>query len=277
MKLEQQHIIESLHVKSHFEPAVDTREIIDFIKSYTRAFSFIKTLVLGISGGQDSTLLGKLAQMAVDELNSEENASYEFIGVLLPYGEQLDRKDVLDAVEFIKPSRTVEVNVKKAVDASVQGLYEAGVPINDFVKGNEKARERMKVQYSIAAHTSGIVLGSDHAAESLTGFFTKFGDGAADITPLTGLNKRQGRQILEYLEAPEHLYLKVPTADLESDKPLQSDEDALNVSYEAIDDFLEGKEVSKNEYDTIVNHYKRSAHKRVLPYNRYLLPKELED
>ncbi len=278
MNLEQQRIIEALHVKSHFDPAVDTREIIDFIKAYTKEFSFIKTLVLGISGGQDSTLLGKLAQIAVDELNSEvETTTYEFIAVLLPYGEQQDRKDVLDALEFINPSRTVEVNVKDAVDASVKGLNEAGVYINDFVKGNEKARERMKVQYSIAAHTSGIVLGSDHAAESITGFFTKFGDGAADITPLTGLNKRQGRQILEYLEAPEHLYLKVPTADLESDKPMQADEEALGVSYDAIDDFLEGKEVSKKDYDTIIGHYRRASHKRELPYNRYLLPKELED
>lgn len=277
MKHEQQAIIEKLHVKSNFDREVDTREIIDFMKSYLKAFPFIKSLVLGISGGQDSTLLGKLAQLAINELNEETEGGYEFIAVALPYGKQVDKQDALDAIQFIDPSRAVEVNIKPAVDHSVEALNEAGFDINAFIIGNEKARERMKVQYSIAAHTNGIVLGSDQAAESLTGFFTKFGDGAADITPLTGLNKRQSRQILEYLNAPSHLYTKIPTADLESDKPMQPDEEALGVTYQAIDDFLEGREVSEKDYDRILALYKTSEHKRHLPYNRYLLPKELED
>ena len=85
----------------------------------------------------------------------------------------------------------------------------------------------MKVQYDLAGVYQGVVLGTDHAAEAVTGFFTKHGDGAADLVPLYRLNKRQGRQILEYLDAPEELYLKVPTADLEDDKPLIPDEVAL--------------------------------------------------
>lgn len=267
----QQHIIDELHVKPEINPEEEMREIIDFLKNYVKKYDFIKSFVLGISGGQDSTLLGKIAQLAVDEL-TEEGHSIKFYGVRLPYGEQRDESDARDAVEFINPSVEATVNIKPAVDASVKALSNSGYDISDFVRGNEKARERMKVQYAIAAHTGGVVLGTDHAAEALTGFYTKHGDGAADLTPLTGLNKRQGREIMKYLGSSAHLYEKVPTADLESDKPLLSDEEALGVTYEHIDDFLEGKRVPGQAYDRIKNLYYQSQHKRDLPYNRYNLP-----
>lgn len=267
----QQSIINALHVKEFVNPEEEVREIIDFIKSYLNNHSFIKSMVLGISGGQDSTLLGKLAQTAVDELN-QEGREVEFHAVRLPYGTQQDESDAVDAIQFIQPTHTATVNIKPAVDTSVETLKGAGYTLSDFIKGNEKARERMKVQYSIAAVTGGIVLGTDHAAEAVTGFFTKHGDGACDVTPLFGLNKRQGRALLEYLGAPSHLYEKTPTADLESDQPLLSDEAALGVTYEAIDDFLEGRTVSEKDNETIVNWFMKTAHKRTTPYSRYHLP-----
>lgn len=176
-------------------------------------------------------------------------------------------------MKFIQPDRILTVNIKPAVDQSVQSLQEAGIVLSDFHKGNEKARERMKVQYAIAANTSGIVVGTDHSAENITGFFTKHGDGAADIAPLFGLNKRQGRQLLQYLGAPAHLYEKVPTADLEDDKPQLPDEEALGVTYEAIDNYLEGKGVSPEDAAVIERHYVRNAHKRELAYTRFSWPK----
>lgn len=270
MRHRQQEIINALHTKSEISPAEETREIIDFIKRYMKEHLFLKSMVLGISGGQDSTLLGKLAQMAVDELNEEQNEEkYSFHALNLPYGEQADKQDATDATQFINPTSVREINIKDSVDASVDSLKEAGYELSDFIKGNEKARERMKAQYAVAAATEGIVLGTDHAAEALTGFYTKHGDGACDIAPLFGLNKRQGREILIYLEAPEHLYKKIPTADLESDRPMLSDEEALGVKYDAIDDFLEGKEINDEDYETIINWYDKTQHKRVLPYNRY--------
>lgn len=268
----QKEIIERLHVKPEINSQEELSEIINFLKDYVTAQPFIKSLVLGISGGQDSTLLGKIAQLTVAALR-EEGKEVKFYAVRLPYGVQADESDARDAVDFIEPDERVTVNIKDSVDACVGALHDSGFTLSDFVIGNEKARERMKVQYAIAAHTGGIVLGTDHAAEALTGFYTKFGDGACDVAPLTGLNKRQGRQLLEFLKAPPHLYEKIPTADLESNKPLLSDEAALGVSYREIDDFLEGKPVSQHAFDTIINHYKRSAHKRDLPYNRYNLPK----
>ncbi|MCB6771174.1 NAD(+) synthase, partial [Veillonella atypica] len=79
---------------------------------------------------------------------------------------------------------------------------------------NEKARERMKVQYSIAAMENCVVLGTDHSAENVTGFFTKYGDGGSDLVPIFRLNKRQGKMLLKELGCPERLYIKTPTADL---------------------------------------------------------------
>src|SRR3546814_462255 len=115
----------------------------------------------------------------------------------------------------------------------------------DFLLGNIKARQRMIAQYAVAGAHRGLVVGTDHAAEALMGFFTKFGDGAADLTPLTGLNKRRVRALAQAMGAPDTLVMKVPTADLESLTPLKPDEDAFGVTYAEIDDFLEGKDVSR--------------------------------
>lgn len=264
----QRHIIEVLKVQPTIDPKREIRKSIDFMKAYLEKHGFFNGFVLGISGGQDSTLVGKLAQMAVDELNaSREIEKYKFIAVRLPYGIQSDVKDVEDALQFIQPSVTYEINIKDAVDASTAALKNAGIEISDFTKGNEKARERMKAQYSIAATYNCVVLGTDQAAEALTGFFTKHGDGASDIVPIFRLNKRQGRQVLKELNCPEHLYMKVPTADLEEDRPMLPDEVALGVSYEEIDDYLEGKQVSETAKNTIEALFRKSEHKRHLPVN----------
>ena len=97
------------------------------------------------------------------------------------------------------------------------------------------------------------------------GFFTKHGDGACDITPLAGLTKRRVRAVLSELEGPEALVNKVPTADLESLSPGRTDEEALGVSYDTIDDFLEGKEVDQEAAELIIRTFDRTAHKRELP------------
>ena len=190
---------------------------------------------------------------------------YQFIAIRLPYGTQFDEKDCQDALDFITPSKIYTVNIKEAVDASVKSLMEQGITLSDFAKGNEKARERMKVQYSIAAMHNCVVLGSDQAAESITGFYTKFGDGGADLMPIYRLNKRQGKQLLHTLGCPEHLYMKVPTADLEEEKPAIPDEDALGVTYDQIDDYLEGKVVPTEVKEKIENYFLTSQHKRHMP------------
>jgi NAD+ synthase len=264
----QNRVIEELKVKPLIDPKKEIRLSIDFLKEYAKKHVFIKGFVLGISGGQDSTLTGKLVQLAVDELNEEAGAGsnpYKFFAVRLPYGVQRDEQDCQDAIDFIQPSHVYTVNIEPAVKASVASLAEAGVELSDFAKGNEKARERMKVQYSIAAANQAVVVGTDHSAEAVTGFYTKFGDGGVDIVPIFRLNKRQGKELLKELGCPEHLYLKKPTADLEENRPQLPDEEALGVTYNEIDDYLEGKSVSKAAQDTIENHFLKTQHKRHLP------------
>lgn len=261
----QQEIIKELGVKPTIDVKQEIRLTIDFMKEYLQKHSFLKSMVLGISGGQDSTLLGKLAQMAVTELNKETEGGYEFIAVSLPYGIQFDEHDRQDALDFIGASREITINIKEAVDASDKALLEAGIDLSDFAKGNEKARERMKAQYSVAAMYKGVVLGTDHAAEAVTGFYTKFGDGGADLVPLFRLNKRQGRAMLKELGAPEHLYMKIPTADLEEERPAIPDEVALGVTYDHIDDYLEGKQIDSEAQQKIEGYFLRSRHKRTTP------------
>ncbi|MBU4683368.1 ammonia-dependent NAD(+) synthetase [Cedecea davisae] len=262
----QQEIIQALGVKPQVDAAREIRVSVDFLKTYLKTFPFIKSLVLGISGGQDSTLTGKLCQLAISELREETgDESYQFIAVRLPFGVQTDEQDCQDAITFIQPDRVLTVNIKGSVLASEQALREAGIELSDFVRGNEKARERMKAQYSIAGMSKGVVVGTDHAAEAVTGFFTKYGDGGTDINPIFRLNKRQGKQLLKTLGCPEHLYLKAPTADLEDDRPSLPDEAALGVTYQQIDDYLEGKTLPAETAKIIEGWYLKTEHKRRPP------------
>ena len=270
MQKYQEEIINALGVNSQIDPQTEVTNRVQFICDFLQTTK-MKTLVLGISGGQDSSLAGRLSQLAVEKLREETGDNeYQFIAVRLPYGEQADESDAMFAVnDFIKPDKIMRVNIKAATDAMVASLNEAGTPISDFNKGNIKARERMIVQYAIGGENKGAVVGTDHAAEAVTGFYTKFGDGGADITPLSGLDKRQGKALLQFLGAPAKLYDKTPTADLEEDKPMRPDEEALGVRYDEIDDYLEGREVSPAVAKKIEGWYRRTQHKRHLPIAPY--------
>ena len=270
MQKYQEEIINALGVNSQIDPQTEVTNRVQFICDFLQTTK-MKTLVLGISGGQDSSLAGRLSQLAVEKLREETGDNeYQFIAVRLPYGEQADESDAMFALnDFIKPDKIMRVNIKAATDAMVASLNEAGTPISDFNKGNIKARERMIVQYAIGGENKGAVVGTDHAAEAVTGFYTKFGDGGADITPLSGLDKRQGKALLQFLGAPAKLYDKTPTADLEEDKPMRPDEEALGVRYDEIDDYLEGREVSPAVAKKIEGWYRRTQHKRHLPIAPY--------
>ncbi|MCI1850402.1 ammonia-dependent NAD(+) synthetase [Schleiferilactobacillus harbinensis] len=263
----QKEIIAYEHTLPTIDPEKEIRRSVDFLKTYLKRNPGLKTYVLGISGGQDSTLAGTLTEMAVRELRTEtKDDSYQFIAVRLPYGEQADEQDAMAAIQFMQADETVRVNIKPAVDALTAAVAQNDLTISDFNKGNIKARVRMTAQYAIAGARQGIVVGTDHAAENITGFYTKYGDGAADVTPLFRLDKRQGKQLLEALGAPAHLYTKAPTADLEDNKPGLPDEKALGVRYSDIDDYLEGRDVSDRAAERIENWWRKTEHKRRLPY-----------
>ncbi len=262
----QAEIIAALKTQPTIDPKAEIRRSVDFLKDYLKKNTFLKTYVLGISGGQDSTLVGALAEQAVREMRAETgDETYQFIAVRLPYGEQADESDAMAAIDFMQADQVRRVNIKASVDAMVQALAETEVTVSDFNKGNIKARVRMIAQYGIAGEMKGAVLGTDHSAESITGFYTKFGDGGADLVPIFRLDKRQGKAMLAELKAPKHLYEKIPTADLEEDRPALPDELALGVTYDQIDDYLEGREVAEEAATKIEKWYQKTAHKRHLP------------
>ena len=268
--MNRKEIVAEMRVLPHIDLAVEFQRRRDFIaKRLVAAHS--KTLVLGISGGIDSCLCGKLAQAAVDKLNQEHGGGYQFIAVRLPYGVQHDEHEAQMTVDFIQPSVAMAANVKLGADGiheEVLGAMQAANMLNnttasiDFVKGNVKARTRMAIQYEVAGLTGGLVLGTDHSAENITGFYTKWGDGACDLAPLFGLSKRQVRQLAAFLGAPSQLVDKTPTADLECDAPQKADEHVLGLSYDEIDDFLEGRPVTPEVEQRLVDIYNRTQHKR---------------
>ncbi|MBL7286577.1 ammonia-dependent NAD(+) synthetase [Corynebacterium godavarianum] len=261
----QQDIIKALGVRPLIDSEAEVSRRVDFLVDYLTATG-ANGFVLGISGGQDSTLAGRLAQLAVERRRAE-GAEATFVAVRLPHGVQADEDDAQLALQFIRPDETVTVDIKPATDAlNAQVASAIGVDgLGDFNKGNVKARLRMVAQYAIAGERGLLVIGTDHAAENITGFFTKFGDGAADLLPLAGLNKRQGAALLQHLGASPRLWEKVPTADLEEDRPALPDEEALGVSYSLIDDYLEGKQVPADAAARLEHLWRAGQHKRHLP------------
>lgn len=260
----QKHIVEELHVAPTVDPAAEIERRVTFLTSYIESTG-AAGLVLGISGGQDSSLAGRLCQLAVERLAATGREA-SFVAVRLPHGVQADEDDAVLALSFIRPQQTVTFDIKGAVDGFQAEFRRAtGADISDFNKGNVKARSRMIAQYALAGQSRMLVVGTDHAAEAVTGFFTKFGDGGADILPLTGLSKRQGKELLRHLDAPERLYLKAPTADLLDENPGQTDEDNLGLTYDVIDDYLEGKDVDETAAEALETRYLQTRHKRELP------------
>lgn len=268
MRPMQQRIVTDLNVSASIDPHAEIDARVGFLVDYARRTG-ANGFVLGISGGQDSTLAGRLCQLAVEQI-AAGGAKAEFVAVRLPYAIQHDEDDAQAALSFIRAQRVVTFNIQRAVDGFEAEYVDAvGDDMADFTKGNVKARSRMIAQYAIAGQRRLLVVGTDHAAEAVTGFYTKFGDGGADILPLSGLTKRQGRALLEALGAPERLYLKVPTADLLDGTPGQSDEANLGLSYQHIDDYLEGKPVPDEVAEAIEARYLATEHKRRVPVTKF--------
>lgn len=275
MNTRQNEIIKTLEVKSTIDPQIEIENRIEFLANYLGQTG-LNGFVLGISGGQDSLLAGILAQKAVEKRRADGNPA-EFHAVLLPYGTQADRDDALAACDVIRPDTIHDFNIKPGVDGIATGFEHAeGRAITDFDKGNIKARTRMIAQYALAGDLGLLVIGTDHAAEAVTGFFTKYGDGGADVLPLSGLTKRQGKALLRELGAPEHFMTKAPTADLLDGRPAQADETELGITYSQLDDYLEGKNVDQETAAIIEQRYLATVHKRTLPIAYTDTPATLE-
>lgn len=264
MRTQQQEITRELHTLPNIDPREEIEKRTNFLVQYL-AQTGLNGFVLGISGGQDSLLAGLLTQRAVTERRRTDPTA-KFHAMLLPYGTQADREDVVLACQVIHPDIIHDFDIQPGVDSLVHTFATVtGTELSDFDKGNVKARMRMIAQYAVAGSQNLLVIGTDHAAEAVMGFFTKYGDGGADIAPLAGLTKGQGKLLLKELGVPEQFITKSPSADLLDSVPQQADETELGVAYTQIDRYLEGRAISDNLAAQIEARYNATRHKREQP------------
>lgn len=260
----QEQIIERLGVKPSIDPAAEVRKRVDFLKQYVLN-SNTNGLLIAISGGIDSAVVAGLCKKATDELTQETGKEYITLGVFQPYGEQSDIEDSYAVADAFQLTHRVEMNIEEAVnEISLETEYALksigrSQHLSRGGKGNVKARTRMVMQYALAFELNLIVVGTDHASEAITGFYTKWGDGAVDITPLSSLNKRQVKLLGAELGVPQSVLTKAPTAGLWEG---QTDENELGISYEHNSDYLEGKPVPDDVRSKLEQQYLKTEHKR---------------
>jgi NAD+ synthase len=260
----QQEIIAKLGVKPTIDVDEEIRKRVDFLKDYMLKTN-VRGLLIAISGGIDSAVATGLCKMATDELTAEKGAEYKTVGVFQPYGEQGDIEDSYATARAFQLKYQIETNIEEAVDElaleAEYGMKQIGVHqhVSRAGKGNIKARTRMVVQYALAFDLNLLVVGTDHASEAITGFYTKWGDGAVDITPLNTLNKRQVRQLAARLGVPQSVLDKAPTAGLWEG---QTDEGELGITYDANSDYLEGKAIAPEMQEKLEKQYLKTEHKR---------------
>lgn len=260
----QEEIIAALGVKPVIDEETEVRKRVDFLKAHVKEAG-ATGLLIAISGGIDSAVAAGLCKQATDELSAETGREYMTLGVFQPYGTQEDIEHSYAVARAFDLKHTAETNIEDAVGEialeAEQGLKQIGLyrHLSPQGKGNVKARTRMVMQYALAFELKLLVVGTDHASEAVTGFYTKWGDGAVDLAPLSTLNKRQVRRLARYLGVPQAILDKAPTAGLWEG---QTDEGELGITYEENSDYLEGKEISPEAQKRLESFYKRTAHKR---------------
>ena len=223
-------------------------EIEKFLKEYLEK-SHCKAYILGLSGGVDSSLVAAIAKKAVgkDRL---------FCYALPIYS---NPKDVEDAK---KVAKQLDVNLRvidlsKTYDSYIESL--GGEEFIQLTKSNLKVRMRMVTLFAFAQEKSGLVLGTDNMDEAYVGYFTKYGDGAADVLPIVHLTKSEVRDAAKMYGLSEILANRVPSAGLFEG---QTDEKEMGISYKDLDDFLLGKEIDPKAKERIEHLHKISEHKR---------------
>jgi NAD+ synthase len=209
---------------------VETR-IKRFIKSYIDS-SESEGIILGMSGGIDSNTIAALSALAI--------GGGKVLGLMLPEKETYNPKDIQDA-KVVAQQFGIQTQLCEITPA-LEGFYKS-IPIFDpaerLCKGNIKARTRMVYIYYHANKLNRIVCGSSDKSETMMGYFTKWGDVAADIAPIMDLYKTQVRKLAEYIGIPTELAIKPSTPAL---WPNQSAESELGIRYEVLDLILFGLE-----------------------------------
>ncbi len=211
-------------------PDVEKR-IERFIKNYVDN-SGASGIVLGLSGGIDSSTVAALCAKAI--------GGNRVLGLIIPEKETKKNKDIEDA-QFIAKEFGIETQICD-ITLPLESFYKV-IPVfdpaNKLCKGNIKARARMIILYYYANKLNRIVCGSSDKSETMMGYFTKWGDAAADIAPIMDLYKSQVRDLARHLGIPEEIAAKPSTPAL---WPEQMAESELGIKYETLDLILFGLE-----------------------------------
>ncbi len=225
-------------------------EIEKFLQDYLKK-SGAKGYVLGLSGGVDSSLVAAIAKKAVGKDNL-------FTYSLPIHSHQNDEDDAT------KLAKMLDVNFKVVDLSNTFDLYIKQLDGDNFsrlTKSNLKVRMRMSALYAFAQEHNALVLGTDNLDEHYVGYFTKHGDGACDVLPIVSLTKSEVREAAKLYGVSDELANRVPTAGLFEG---QTDEKEMGITYDELDAYLLGKEVSEDTRKRIEHLHKVSDHKRVV-------------
>lgn len=252
--------------------SIDYASIADRITEYLRDYlseSGSRCYIIGLSGGVDSSLALTLAVRAV--------GSERVVALIMPDSTSTPREDLEDARWLVRHTgvRSFEAPIDAIVAAASTSipLFNAS---DKASLGNLKARVRMVMLYYVANRLSGLVLGPSDRSELLLGYFTKYGDGAADLLPIGDLYKSQVRMLAMHLGLPDRISLKPSSPRL---WPGQMAEDELGFTYEEADLVLfsvldlglsperaaEETGIPRSVVENILSRVKNSAHKRRMP------------
>ena len=227
------------------------KEIEKFLKEYLEN-AHCQKYILGISGGVDSSLCAALAKNAVGK--------DRLLCLIIPIESHSD--DENDALLLAKELDLdyVTIDATHIFRSYVQEHEKIGVTFDRGTLGNLKARIRMTILYAFAQKNNGLVIGTDNADERYTGYFTKYGDGAADVLPIAHLVKGEVVEASRILGLSKHLAERVPSAGLYEG---QTDELEMGVKYKDLDAYVLGKEIDEESKKKIDRLHRISEHKRI--------------
>ena len=231
----------------------ETERRVDFIKNLLKK-SGANGIIYGNSGGKDCTLVSILCKKACDDT----------VGIVMPCGStrnySLDKSDAKELAAFYE-IKTKDVDLGP-IRSAIENAISITTEISDSARANIAPRLRMITLYAIAASEGRLVAGTGNRSEGYMGYFTKWGDGAYDFNPISDLTVTEVYEFLRYLNAPEFIFTKAPSAGLFEG---QTDEKEMGVAYKAIDEYLFTGIANESDLKIIEEFHERSEHKRCMP------------